>query len=137
MKFSTVVLSIVVLMLIAATSIATPSGGGYYSYPEKAMDPETTFANPSGPAPYVMPDLPYTVTISSAAVTLLSSVVSSTDPQYCLVTASDNFYLNGSQATPTLGIFYAKDTPHLIPNGVGVTFGTTSDTVSLKVLPVK
>lgn len=120
------------IMLILGTAAFADD---YYTHSVNKPDAETTLT-PQTPA-YVMPSAPLTATISSASALLLSSAVGSTSPAFCIVQASDNVYLNGSLATPSAGILILKDTATLVPMGAGVTIVTSSDSVNLKILPVK
>lgn len=128
--------SIFALLCIALIAI----GGGvfaedYYGFSSNKPNAETTQV-PSA-TPYTMPAVPLTATISSASPLLLRTAVGSNEPQFCVLEASDNVYLNGTIATPSLGILVTKNTPELIPIGEGVTVITSSNSVSLKILPVK
>lgn len=134
MKYLNHFLLILALIAIVMTG---PVNASYYDFSSTPPDTETT-STPQAPVPaYVMPSEPISETISSASTLLLYTAIGSTQPSFCVLTASDNIYLNGSVATPTDGIFLAKDTAHFLPLGSAVSVVTSSDTVTLKILPVK
>lgn len=124
------------LALFAALLVAHGSyAEDYYGLSDTPPAAETTQV--PAVTPYAMPATPIVAQISSATPLLLQATVGSTEPTLCILEASDKVYLNGTLATPSLGIPVSKETPTLVPIGKGVTVVTSSDTVSLKILPIK
>lgn len=136
-RFSNSYLLLIALLLsIALTAHATT----YYDWNASGTIPAETDDTPPAPTPptplYEMPAVPFSKTVASSSAFSISAEVETTEASHVIIRAADNLYLNGSVATPTLGILIPKDTVVVLPFGSAMTLVTSTDTVSLQLLPV-
>lgn len=135
-RLSNSYLLLIALLLFSAFSVYATDYYGLNASGAYPVETDDTPAPVVPVVPYAMPDTPYSATVASSAALSIPTEVETTEASFVVIRADDNLYLNGSVATPTDGIFIPKDTVIVLPFGSEMNLVTSSDSVTLKLLPV-